>query len=328
MNPVADLLNLVSFLSSNPGLPLRQAASATGRGVKQLLKDLNRILMVGLPPYDPGSYIQFRLDGPDQEVRLLLSDHFARPLNFTAAEAVALKYALEHFAPAADEKSADALHEIAKALGEALRGRTRELLTQSAPGFVTPQRTQRMRSMLAELARACESQRIAEIEYYSAHRARLATRQVHPFELVETGAHFYLYAWCELAQDTRHFRVDRIRSVRVLDKPATRKPPPRRNAGRLAGLFEGRAKDRLKVRFSKEVAEEVSDEWRDFPGTRIEPAKGGAVVLDTPLYNQFWAIGYLMNFGKHATILEPRWLRVELAQTLRQTLKAHGKEPS
>jgi predicted DNA-binding transcriptional regulator YafY len=326
MSDVADLVNLVAFLSANPGIPIRQAADATGRSVKQMLKDLNRILMVGLPPYDPGSYIQFRLDGPEQEVRLQLSEHFARPLTFTAAETVALKYALEHFTPAADEATAGTVAELSNTLVEALHGRTQELLTQATPGFVTPRRTERVRKMIADLTDACEARKVVELEYYSAHRARLAVRRVHPFELVEVGAHFYLFAWCELAQDTRHFRIDRTRSVKVLDKASTRSAPQRRKAGRLAGMFEGRPKDRLKVRFSKELAEEISDEWKDSPGTKIAPGKGGAVVLDTPLYNQFWAIGYLMNFGKHAEIIEPRWLRVELAQTLRKSLEAHKQE--
>ncbi|MCA8913737.1 MAG: WYL domain-containing protein, partial [Planctomycetes bacterium] len=42
------------------------------------------------------------------------------------------------------------------------------------------------------------------------------------------------------------------------------------------------------------------------------------------LYNQFWAIGFVMGFGEHAELLEPKWLKVELAETIRRSLQAHG----
>jgi proteasome accessory factor C len=194
---------------------------------------------------------------------------------------------------------------------------------QSAPGFVTARSTERMRGMMADLAAACESRRVAEIDYYSAHRAKLALRRVHPFELVEIGAHFYLFAWCELAADTRHFRLDRIRTIRVLDQPSNRRPPPRRKAGRMEALFEGKPKDHLRIRFSPAVSEEIADEWKDSPNAKVKIARDGSAVLQTPLYNQFWAIGYVMAFGEHARLIEPKWLRVELGETIRKSLQAH-----
>lgn len=324
MSRLADMVNLVTFLSANPGIPLRQAAAATNRSAKQLLKDLDRVLLVGLPPYDPGSYINVRLIGQQQEVHLLLSEHFSRPLTFAAQEAVALKYALEHFAPGADAESAGQVRELAQALGEALHGRARELLREKAPGFVTPPRTDRMRRMLGELTQACEARQVVELEYYSSHRAALGRRRVHPFELVEIGAHFYLFAFCELANATRHFRIDRIRSIRNTAARSTRKPPPRRKTGRMESLFEGKPKDKLVVRFSEQAAQEVADEWKGSPGAKVKPQKDGRAVLETPLFNHFWAIGYVMGFGEHAELLEPRWLRAELAQTIRKSLDAHA----
>lgn len=323
MSRVAELLNLVTFFSANPGIPIEKAATATSRSVKQLLHDLNEILMVGLPPYDPGSYINFGLHGSAQEVRLQLSDHFARPLAFTATEAVALRAALEHFAPSADAETAKLIDDLRRTLAEALRGRAREALTGGSPGFVTPKRTDRIRELTAELTRACTDGCIIEIEYYSAHRALLAQRRVHPFEIIDVGTHAYLYAHCELAEATRHFRIDRIRNIKTLQGTRTRKPPKNRDAGRMASLFEGKPKDTLKIRFSKEVAADVADEWKGSPDARISTDSKGGLTLSAPLFNQFWAMGYIISFGRHAELIEPRWLRVELAETIRKSLKAH-----
>jgi proteasome accessory factor C len=323
MNRVAELVNLVSYLSANPRTPLRQAALATNRSEKELLRDLESLLLVGLPPYDPGNYINFQLIGPDQQILLLFSGHFAQPLSFTATEAMALKASLDHFTPGADAQSAEHVAALSNTLAQALQGRAREALA-GAPGFVTPRRTDRMRRMLQELMQACEERRILEIEYYSAHRARLALRRVHPFEIVEIGAHFYLYALCEMADATRHFRVDRIRSLRVLDATSRRRPPRQRKTGRMRSLFEGKPRDRLRVRFAADIAEEIQDEWKDAPGAKLSSDRKGCLLLDAPLYNPFWATGYLMSFGDRAELLEPKWLRLELAETIRKGLHAHG----
>lgn len=323
MSRVAELLNLVTFFHANPGIPIQQAAAATNRSVKQLMADLDQILMVGLPPYDPGSYINFALHGRDQQVRLQLSDHFARPLTFTAPEAVALRAALEHYGPGPDAETAQMLEALRNTLAEALRGRARDELTGGAAGFVTPQRTDRIRRLISELTSACESRLVIEIEYYSAHRALLAQRRVHPFELIEVGAHCYLYAYCELAAATRHFRVDRIRNVKTLERASTQKPPANREAGRLSSMFEGKPKDTLEIRFAKDVADEIADEWKGSPGAKLSQQEDGKLKLAVPLFNQFWAIGYVISFGRKAELLSPRWLRAELAETIKKSLQAH-----
>ncbi|MCB9932437.1 MAG: WYL domain-containing protein [Planctomycetes bacterium] len=326
MSEVAELVSLVSFLVANEGISLREAAKATHRTPKRLLSDLDRMVMCGVPPYTPSDYINYSLRGVGDQARIRVNfaGHFARPLNFTPQEALALKYALEHFSRSADPESLKQAEDMIRLLREALHGRAQELLSDRGKGFVTPRRTERMRRMIGLLSKAVEERRVVEIEYYSAHRARLATRTVHPFAVLEIGAHFYLYAWCALAGDTRHFRLDRIRDARLLEERFAASAPKRREAGRMDSLFHGTPKDRLVVRFSREVAREVCDEWEGSPDVQIRPLRDGRAEIETPLYNQFWAIGFVMGFGDQAELLQPKWMRKELEQTVRQSLKAHG----
>lgn len=325
MSRLSQLLSLTSFLVANAGISLRDAARATHRTPKQLLSDLDRLLMCGVPPYSPSDYVTYSLKGSGDRARIHVgfAEHFARPLSFTSQEALALKYVLEHFAANADIETAEKLADLRTTLVEALRGRAHEALADSVKGFVTPRRTERMRNLIGLLGQAVEDQQLVEIDYYSAHRARLATRSVHPFGVLEIGAHFYLYAYCGLAEDTRHFRVDRIREARPLDLFFDESPPCKRRVGKMQGLFEGRPKDRLKVRFSKDVAREVLEEWEDSPGVKSRALKNGKAEIDMPLYNPFWAIGLVMGFGEHAELLEPKWLKVDLAETIRKSLQAH-----
>jgi proteasome accessory factor C len=325
MSDVANLVSLVSFLVAHEGISLRDAAAATHRTPDQLVADLNRLLMCGVPPYSPSDYIHYTLSGlgDNPRVHVKFASHFARPLNFAPHEVVALKYVLEHFARSAEPTAQAQLEAMVRALAEALHGRAHAVMADTAGGFVTPRQTKRMRTMIGFLSQAAEDQQLVEIEYYSAHRARLARRTVHPFAVIEIGAHFYLYAYCSLALDTRHFRVDRIRDAQLLDVFFDERPPRTRRAGRMQSLFDGRPKDKLVVQFSADVAREVIEEWADTPGVKVESYASGRARLELPLYNQFWAIGFIMGYGDHAKLVQPRWLRVELAQTLQKSLRAH-----
>jgi proteasome accessory factor C len=324
MSDVSNLVSLVSFLVAHEGISLLDAAGAANRTPGQLIEDLDRLLMCGVPPYSPSDYIHYSLSGSGEKARVHVkfASHFARPLNFTPDELVALKYALEHFSRSAEPEAQAQLEHMLRTLTEALHGRAHAVMADTAGGFVTPRRTERMRKMIGFLSQAAEDQQLVEIEYYSAHRARLARRTVHPFAVIEIGPHFYLYAYCALAADTRHFRLDRIRDAQVLDVFFDERPPRKRNLGRMQSLFSGNPKDKLVIIFSGEAAREVLDEWSDTPGVSVETYSRDRARLEMPLYNQFWAVGFIMGYGEQAKLVEPRWLRVDLGETLRKSLKA------
>lgn len=325
MSELSELSSLLSFLAANRGISLRDAARATGLRVDQICRRLEVLSFCGVPPYSPHDYVSYRLvgHGDDAVIDLQYAQHFARPLNFTPGEALALKYALEHFAGGADEESVGLLAELQEMLANALHGRARELMARTGRGFVVPRKAKVMREMLQTLQDAIDRRRACELEYFSSHRARLSSRRVYPFQVVEHDAAFYLYGWCETAQATRHFRLERIREVRVTDQRYDRRPPPSRKSGRMAGLFEGKPGDSLQVRFAPEVAREVQNDWASAPGAKVQAGRDGSLLLTLPLYNPHWAVGYVASFGPFARIVQPRWLSAELAATVRSILQSH-----
>ena len=55
------------------------------------------------------------------------------------------------------------------------------------------------------------------VDYYSFGRDETGTRVVRPWRVFSSEGHWYLLAWCEKVQAKRLFRVDRARSVTLLD---------------------------------------------------------------------------------------------------------------
>lgn len=71
---------------------------------------------------------------------------------------------------------------------------------------------------LALLRDAIKRRRKIHFEYQRAD-AQQTTRTVQPLGLVYWGKVWTLVAWCELRDDFRHFRLDRMRHTQVLTEP-------------------------------------------------------------------------------------------------------------
>lgn len=67
------------------------------------------------------------------------------------------------------------------------------------------------------LRQACEEHRVVRFEYRSLEGTRSA-RRVRPLGIMFWDAAWTLAAWCELREDFRNFRVDRIEALQVLDE--------------------------------------------------------------------------------------------------------------
>ncbi|MEL7465261.1 MAG: YafY family protein [Pseudomonadota bacterium] len=72
------------------------------------------------------------------------------------------------------------------------------------------------RALHLQVRRACESQCKLRIGYCD-QEGKTTERVIHPFALLRWETVWTLIAWCELRQDDRHFRLDRIAGIEVLE---------------------------------------------------------------------------------------------------------------
>jgi len=88
------------------------------------------------------------------------------------------------------------------------------------------------RERLQQLREAAEARRIVQLQYHSLDDAH-SQRRVRPLGVFHWDAVWTLAAWCELREDFRSFRVDRIGGLQVLDGERFRDEPGKS----LADLF-------------------------------------------------------------------------------------------
>ncbi len=101
-----------------------------------------------------------------------------------------------------------------------------------APGPGMDDRTQ---ALLMPLREAVQARRIACIDYAD-EQGRASARRIRPLGCFFWGKVWTVAAWCELRQDFRGFRIDRIAALRVLDE---RFPAAGPDAGRPAAAGPG-----------------------------------------------------------------------------------------
>ena len=89
---IQRILTLIPYLRNNPGVRVEALEAFCGAPASEILADLNRILLCGVPPYLPHNYFVFQLEG--DRVRIKFAEHLRRPVHLTLQEALAIGLAL------------------------------------------------------------------------------------------------------------------------------------------------------------------------------------------------------------------------------------------
>ena len=210
---VQRMLALVPFLQAQQGIPVDRVAQEFGVAPKVIRKDLMQLMFTGVGEYH-GELIDVDLTALEEDgvVHLRDADFMTRPLRVTAREGAALIVALRTLRAAADAEQATIIDGALAKLEHAVGG------SVSAPVdvHVEPLDPQVRDAVARSLA---ESRRL-RVEYATASRDELTTRDVDPRRTFTQEGRLYLEAWCLRAEDLRFFRLDRIASAEVLDVPA------------------------------------------------------------------------------------------------------------
>jgi predicted DNA-binding transcriptional regulator YafY len=209
------LLTVVPWLLEHPGADVGEISERLGVPRDELLADLDMLGYCGLPGYGGGDLIEVTIIG--DHVTLRMADYFRRPLRLSVREAVTLLLSARALGGVSGLDDSGALARAAARLESALGIETgdvaRVAIDLRAPGD----------EHLPELRRAVESRRLVVLRYRSDSRGETTDRHVEPWTLTATGGAWYLQGHCRTAGGPRDFRLDRIRSLRVLEEST---PPP------------------------------------------------------------------------------------------------------
>jgi predicted DNA-binding transcriptional regulator YafY len=136
------------------------------------------------------------------------------PLMFTPHEAEALVIGMRMIETWGDDELGQAARAVLDKIAAVVPETTQ--LEQTALFSLTFSRRGTATQHLKELRRAVNSRRIVSIHYLDAH-ASVSVRNVRPLGLYFWGQTWTLAGWCELRDDFRNFRLDRISELQLTD---------------------------------------------------------------------------------------------------------------
>jgi proteasome accessory factor C len=310
------VLAIVPWIVAHNGVELTEVAARFGIPERELTSDLEVVWMVGLPPYTPDSLVEVVIE--DGRVWIHYADFFERPLRLTPAQGLALLASADALLgmPGTDPDGplARALAKLAAALGV-----DADLTVDVELGAAEAE-------VLDELRRAVQHRHEVALSYYSYGRDAHTERDVAPWRVFADGGAWYLHAWCQQAGDERVFRVDRIASVQVLDRPRSREPEP---GEELLATFQPQPDD---PRVTLDLAPAASWVSAHYPVERVEQRDDGWQRVTLAVAAPAWLDRLLLRLGRDAEVVDGSGIpdlhhrRAAAAQRVLARYSAHGPD--
>ena len=303
---VSGLLRMLPWLMKQERVSVAKMAKQFSMSESDLIEDIEMASMCGVPPYTPFELTDIYID--EGYVFVGANKRFERSLELTSAEAFGLSLMataareLPGFTRGKDLKSA--MKKLRKVLGDDLVD-----VDIESPTF------------LAVVTEAASSGQRLRISYWTPARNEESERTITVRTVFVDRGHWYIRADDDASNDSRHFRVDRIRSVAPLDE--------------FVEVFETTAQ--VPVWFADasgsavvtaEVAASAAWVVETYPCTVREERPDGSFLIDIVSNSDHWLGRLLLRAGGAITIVSPSDMASVQARTANAVLARYGANSS
>jgi len=314
MNRTDRLLGLLLELQRNRTTRAEDLAAKFCTSKRTIYRDIHALSETGVPiASQPGQGYS------------LMEGYFLPPLSFSSEEATMLLFGSGLVATHFDAQYRQAAHSAAGKIEAVFSSKLREevknlkesihLIDYDALAHNgASERLQRIR-------RAILDRRTIRFRYHTRYArngsSEMNTREADPYGLLHAGTAWYVAAHCHLRQAIRHFRLERIAELEVLDQKFIRP----------ANLSMKPAGDQQRTVTVRALFESDSAPWvRESPSyycTAMEDTAAGLLVTLTVRF-ETQIVPWLLGWGSKVQVLEPESLRSVLAAEAAAILKKHS----
>jgi predicted DNA-binding transcriptional regulator YafY len=253
--------------------------------------------LLNLVNFGGGCYAVYaELQGEEVHVdKELFGDTFRRPPRLTPLEARAIRLALEFVGPMVAAGAHSPLERVRAKLEQTFGAFD---LTQTPAPHVGEEE-----GLVDKLTQAINEHKLVEIEYLKPEEQEVVIRTVEPYSIERRLPNWYVHAWDTERDQPRSYRLDRMRSAKVLKKSF--KPREGFDPSELHGATSAR------IWYSPAVAR-----WEIEKGAR--PLVDGAAIADRSVGSAEWLVGEVVSYRGEAIVLEPAELRARVAVRARE----------
>jgi predicted DNA-binding transcriptional regulator YafY len=242
-------------------------------------------------------------DGQVRVDKELFGDTFRAPPRLTPLEARAIRLALEFVGPMIAADARTPLDRVRRKLEETFG----EFDLAQTP---EPHVGEDEEGLVATLTQGIRERRLVELDYLKEGEESTSAHLVEPYSMERRLPYWYVHTWDRTRGAERSFRLDRMRSARLLDE---RFEP--REEFEPRGFRDARP---VQIWYSPEVAR-----WRLERGAATA-LRDGSAIEEVPVGGEEWLIGEILSFRGEAVVLEPTELRTRIAERARSLLAELG----
>ena len=226
----------------------------------------------------------------------LYGDVFRRPPKLTPLEARAIRLAIEYVGPTIAADAHSPLKRVRKKLEETF-GRF------DLAGTPKPRDASDEEALVKVLSEGAEKRILVEIEYLKEGEDTPSLRRVEPYTIERELPVWRVHTWDRTVDGARTFRLDRMRSARLLDDrfdPRDGFDPSYLQDPRVARLLHSPAVAR----------------WKLERGARL--LTDGSAIAEVPYKTEDWILSEVLADRGETTVLEPQRLRDAVARRARR----------
>ena len=306
------LLFIVPYVAKHPeGVTVEALAKQIGADREELLGDLELLSQVGPPDGDPGEYLLVSVE--EGRVFVDLAHRLTRPLRLTAAEGAALLLGIRALRESGVAPFDAAMQSAEKKLLTAL-GRDAGEAESLATTTVVAEPDAAVATHLRTLVTAARKRERLEIDYVSASHHQYERRPIDPYGIVHHAGEWYVVGYCHKRGDVRTFRIDRIAELRNMGERFDRPADFDLEAYRRERLYVPSA-DAVNVRIQLDSVA-VTRLGANWPVGEVTMRDDGSAELLVDCEGFEWVTGWVLGFGRHASIVGPDDVRAAMRERI------------
>jgi len=180
------------------------------------------------------------------------------------------------------------------------------------------------KEVLDLLERSRQEGKKAKILYYSFTSDDLTERVIEPYIFYYKNGNWYVAAYCNLKNDIRDFRLDRIKKVEILSDTSYKIPDDFSYDEYVKNswdMLKGKDEYNVVLRFKKEKARFVK-EYEKNKADKISENPDGSILFERTVSNLEEIKRRILGYGRYVEVIEPQVLRKMVMEEV-QEMRRH-----
>ena len=298
LNRAVRALDLVPYVSENPGIAIAELADKFQVSTQQIIKDLELIFLCGLPGYTPYELIDLTFE--DGVVTIIEPQLLDKPRQFSETEAVIITLGLNLLKDASsDMKQETTINKLLNKLSDKFS----LLINTDIAQEIKPK-------FYAQILDAIKANKLLQFRYQALSDDSISWREVKPSRVIYKNGFYYLIAKELRSSDERTFRIDQIINLEAQNAVAESSVLPLEDAKLYRFII--RTQDRYLTERYQEIFKQITRDGQTF-------------VIEGEVSNQQWLHRWLFSNSSKIEIIGPDDLRIFIQEKANNALSLYEK---